>query len=372
MGTRSYIFPLMLTVSFLLYLILLIDDRLKTYFFCIIPLFLIYFVLSGFSIVRPEQFRFPLKYILAAALIFRIVLIPAGPILSTDAGHSISPAAQLAFLDNILPEVNPIIWKILLLIGEIVITLLLIRLLDHFQIPRTRLIVFSLNPLLIIETYRSGHNEILIILVMVAGVWYFFNSRQIRSVLFLTIAALLAAAAAFRPGSPMPVSGLFPDANGAIFNGGLYQLITNFIRILEVGFRDWFNTSQTMICTDPEICYGIFATLVLMLVIIDQLRKLYKTASFAGINYLQAGFMIMAAFVLLLPVLHPWYLIWLLPLLLFIPKWSWITFFLLIQFSYALVPGINRQASQLFLLAQYLPFYGLMIWEYLDRRRIKV
>jgi hypothetical protein len=389
----------MLTASFMLYLTVMIDDRITIYLLCIIVLFLIYFVLTGLSIVRPERFRFPLKYILSAAVLFRVVLFPAAPILSPDAAHPVFSVAQLTLPENIMPQVNPIAGKILLLIAESVVTLLLIRLLDHFKIHRTRLIIFTLNPLLITETYQNGHTEVLGVLLMVAGVWYFFSSRQIRSVIFFTIAGLikiipallmipvllknfrksfftmaciLLAAAAFSPGGTLSLSGFLLDTKVTVFKGGLYWLITDLMEIVGVGLRDLFGTTQTIMHTDPQTFYRIFAIFILVLVIIDQLRKLYRTASFTGINYLQAGFMIMAAFFLLSPVLYPWHLIWLLPLLVFAPRWSWIAFFLLIQFSYAMMTGAGRQMSQLLVLAQYVSFYGLLIWEYLDRRRIKV
>jgi hypothetical protein len=70
---------------------------------------------------------------------------------------------------------------------------------------------------------------------------------------------------------------------------------------------------------------------------------------------------------LLLPELSPWLLLWILPYMVFIPKWSWLGFTLLIQLSY-LLPG---RGALPWMLAIYLPFFVLLLAEYYDRRKVK-
>ena len=85
--------------------------------------------------------------------------------------------------------------------------------------------------------------------------------------------------------------------------------------------------------------------------------------------------MLTAIFLLLTPTLHPWYLIWIIPFLIFIPNWSWLLFTLLIQASYFVMKeyAISSvwQESVWILLFQYIPFYFILIWEYIDTRKIK-
>jgi hypothetical protein len=121
--------------------------------------------------------------------------------------------------------------------------------------------------------------------------------------------------------------------------------------------------------------YKIFAFVVFIVVFIDQINKLRKTARFRSINFIQRSFMLTAIFLLLMPTLHPWYLIWIIPFLVFIPNWSWILFTFLIQSSYFVLKDYalfsEWNESVWILLIQYVPFYALLIWEYLDRKRVR-
>ena len=99
------------------------------------------------------------------------------------------------------------------------------------------------------------------------------------------------------------------------------------------------------------------------------------TANFRGVNYLQTGYIVCAAILLLSPTLYPWYLIWIIPFLLFIPNWSWLLFTFLIQLSYFVLQDYSTNniwiESTWVLLLQYVPFYSILIFEYFDRRKIK-
>ena len=99
------------------------------------------------------------------------------------------------------------------------------------------------------------------------------------------------------------------------------------------------------------------------------------TENFKGVNYLQPVLFIGTVMLLLSPTLYPWYLIWIIPLFVFLPNWSWLLFTMLIQLSYFVLQGYATdgiwEESNLILWLQYLPFYGLLIFEYLDKRKIK-
>ena len=49
---------------------------------------------------------------------------------------------------------------------------------------------------------------------------------------------------------------------------------------------------------------------------------------------MRAGFILMAAFILMTPTLHPWYVLWLIPFLVFDPQPEWIGFSLVVVLAY--------------------------------------
>ncbi len=451
---RSILSLLLLFSSLLLYAgILLLGDlsqNIPYYFALLTPLFGIYAFFVIFSIAHPDRIRFPLKYFLWFALLFRICIIPAGPSLSDDIYrylwdgrvssvginpyryppeaeelHSLAdaeiyplinypeiatvypPVAQILFLTNTFFGNTILSWKILLLISEILLIGVLIKLLDFFHIPRLRLVIFVLNPLLIIETYHSGHLEMFGLLFMMTAVWFFFKDRDGRSLFFISLAVLIKfmpllvflpmlikrfwkkslillailslSILPFTINGTIPMSGFFSYASRWSFNGGVYHLVTGVLDWFNIKHRIWFiadlNGHLETFYVNPDFYYRLIALAVLITVMADQMRKLYRTRDFRGINYLQAGIIITGTILLITPTLHPWYLIWILPLLVFLPNWSWILFTFLIQAAYMVLiehqVGGSWKESDLILIIEYLPFYTLLLWEYIDRKNIK-
>ena len=72
------------------------------------------------------------------------------------------------------------------------------------------------------------------------------------------------------------------------------------------------------------------------------------------------------SFLLLTPVVHPWYVCWIVPLLVIVPNRAWI-FFSGAVFSYLVLRGYVTTGvwveDPLVKLAQYLPFYGLLLYD---------
>ena len=141
--------------------------------------------------------------------------------------------------------------------------------------------------------------------------------------------------------------------------------------------KEWFtytlNGQTETVFISGAVYYIIFALLSLIIIVTDQMKKLKMTAEFRGVNYLQSCFIICAAMLILSPVMYPWFLIWIIPFLLFLPNWSWLFFTVLVQIFYF---GLQNDSAGWFesswiLLIQYIPFYCLLFFEYFDKRKIK-
>jgi alpha-1,6-mannosyltransferase len=101
------------------------------------------------------------------------------------------PVAQFFFLINEYLGGSLISWKIILLILELILTILLLKMASFFQIDKMRVMIFTLNPLLIIETYMNGHLEIMGLLFLWIVFYSFYLRRAWLASVFIALATLV-------------------------------------------------------------------------------------------------------------------------------------------------------------------------------------
>ncbi len=444
----------LLFVTLIFYIILGLSgdicSEIEIYWLIVIPLYLSY-ALVIFYILRNKLLeRISFLWFIIFGVLFRIVLIPSEPFLSDDIyrylwdgkiiasginpykfapvdiqllqfrdqiiypfinfpeiATSYPPVSQFMFLINQWLGGSVLSWKILLLFVEIILFLVILRMVQHFKLNKFRILIYFYNPLLIIETYSSGHLEITGVLFFWIAVYLFYKRYDWKSIIFFAMSimtkfiplvsgipfllnkffrksALLMVICSilllpFMFSGILPLPGLFSYINRWEFNGGLYQLVISIMNLLNIKEYQWmdvnFSGHLETFYFSYAFFYKIFAAVILVAVFFDQMNKLRATSSFRSINFIQRGFILTAGFLLLMPTLHPWYLIWIIPFLVFIPNWSWLLFTFLIQTSYFVLKDYALffvwKESVWILLFQYIPFYAILIWEYLDKDRIK-
>jgi len=449
------VFHLFLLLLSLLFYIILglsgdIRSEIEEYLLLIIPIYLFYGLLVINTLENKLPEKIPFIWFIICGVFFRLVLIPSEPFLSDDiyrylwdgnifaAGinpykyvpldinleefrdqiiypfinfpeiaTSYPPVSQLMFLITSLFGGSVLGWKILLLIVEIFLFFILFNLINHFRLNKFRLLIYFYNPLLIIETYSSGHMEIVGVLFFWIAVYLFYRSNKWKSIIFFALSimtkffplissipfllnkfirkiALLILLCTvivipFMLDGTLPLPGLFSYINRWEFNGGIFQLSVSILNFLDVKEYQWLAASFSGYLETFYINYAFYykvcAMLIFAVVLFDQLKKLGATSEFSSINYIQRSFVITAVFLLLTPTLHPWYLIWVIPFLIFIPNLSWLLFTFLIQASYFVLKDyaiVSRwQESVWILLFQYVPFYVILIWEYVNTKKIK-
>ncbi len=444
----------LLLVTLIFYIILGLSgdicSEIEIYWLIVIPLYLTYaFVI--FYILRNKLLeRISFLWFIIFGVLFRIVLIPSEPFLSDDIyrylwdgkiiasginpykfapvdiqllqfrdqiiypfinfpeiATSYPPVSQFMFLINQWLGGSVFSWKILLLFVEIILFLVIFRMVQHFNLNKFRILIYFYNPLLIIETYSSGHLEITGVLFFWIAVYLFYKRYDWKSIIFFAMSimtkfiplvsgipfllnkffrksALLMVICSilllpFMFSGILPLPGLFSYINRWEFNSGLYRLVISIMNLLDIKEYQWmdvnFSGHLETFYFSYAFFYKIFAAVILVAVFFDQMNKLRATSSFRSINFIQRGFILTAGFLLLMPTLHPWYLIWIIPFLVFIPNWSWLLFTFLIQASYFVLKDYALffvwKESVWILLFQYIPFYAILIWEYLDKDRIK-
>ena len=212
---------------------------------------------------------------------------------------------------------------------------------------------------------------------LVSSIPFLLNKFIRKFALLITICLVLILPFIF--GGTLPLPGLFSYINRWEFNGGLFQLCVYVLNLLDVKEYQWLAASFSGYLETFYINYAFYykacAVFLFAGVFFDQLKKLRSTSDYNSINFIQKSFILTSVFLILTPTLHPWYLIWIIPFLIFVPNWSWLIFTFLIQASYFVLKDFALSSvwneSVWILLFQYIPFYALLIWEYIDKRKIK-
>jgi hypothetical protein len=440
--------------SLLLYIIIgLFTDfrsRIELYWLIILPIYLCYGYILLLVLKEKIGDKIPLLWFVLFSIAFRIAIIPSDPVLSDDIfrylwdgkifANGINPYAHAPISDHLsilrvdsfyqyvnFPEIATVYppvsqflflineylggtilsWKILLFGIEVILVIILLKILKHFSLNQTRILIYLFNPLVIIETYGSGHIEICGIMLFWMGVYYFYQNKSRYSIIFFALSIMtkflsfistipflskkfarqilqmvticFVIILPFSWGGVLPVPGLFSYVNRWEFNGAIYKLITAGFQFLDIREYQWMTANLSGHVETFYFSYGFYykliALAVLLFVLYDQMRKLQAAARFTSINYIRSSFVVTGLLLLLSPTFYPWYLLWIIPFLIFMPNYAWISLTLLMQLSYYVLKNYALlsvwEESPLILCLQYLPFYIILVWEYLDRRKIK-
>lgn len=367
-------------------------------------------------LLRTTLGRSECRQLLVAAALFRLTMLPAAPWLSDDVHRYLwdgrvlravgnpylyapddpalaslrderwalinypelptiyPPAAELAFgLTALVPAWQLLAWKIVLLLAELGLLAALGALLERAGLPRQRVLLFALHPLVVIETYGSGHLETLALAALVAAAWIKTRAPAGRAAAGLTLGLSILVkpfGLALVPGAlrHLRMRGV---AAMVLLSALLYAPFlaagSNLVRSLwEYGSRwRWYDTGHaavlgavTALGTGERLTAAIAWAdhLSYGTALREPLRALYPLATdrfvarlvilalFAAVvasgvrrrlSLPRAALEAAAAFCLLTPVLHPWYALWLLPWLALHFSWgAWLAT-LLVTLSYA-------------------------------------
>lgn len=268
---------------------------------------------------------------------------------------------------------------------DLVLIACLLSLLHHYKKPLKWAAFYALSPLSVLAFSAEAHFDILMILPLIAGILCFSHKRYVYAAILFALAIhfkLMVAVAIpfFIWRTPLkswvtcilaltllllPFLSQFSDMLigvahfGAIasFNGPIYQLINFFLNDdLHLDRRLEIANSVTAIAY-ALIWLGIFIVF---------LRKKLTPIAAASAT--------LAVLLLLSPVVHYWYIAWLLPFIAFSPRLSWLTlsvtsglyFLVWHQFSITGEWELPVIARWLF----WLPLLIVGLWEIVGRKRL--
>lgn len=321
--------------------------------------------------------------VLGGALLFRLLLLPAPPGLSDDvyrylwdgrvllAGvnpYRFSPLApELASLRDALwthinhPElptiyppllmvafalvafVSPTIlaWKAFLVLVDLGAGLALMGALAARGIPRVWAVLYLWHPLVVVEFAENGHADAVGVLLVSLAFLYWAKDRNLRAGIALALGGLVK----FLPWVAVPALLprlrwrwlLLPLLVAACYLpfalGGIDAL--GSLRVFASKWRGNDFLFTFLLAGRPPDQAALFAAkrVAAILVAAVWLAAVFTRRPLPSFYAWTVG-----AILLLSPVVHPWYVIWLLPALLFVPHPAWWVWSLLVIVAYFPLP----------------------------------
>ncbi|MBI4543739.1 MAG: hypothetical protein HY703_00915 [Gemmatimonadetes bacterium] len=283
------------------------------------------------------------------------------------------PAAQLAFLAAAALGASVPGWKLLLLLAELALALALAALLRARGLPVRRVALYAWHPLPVIEVAGSAHLEPLALAPLFFALALAAAARHSRAAALLGLAAAARYfAAPIAPfldrRHPLRAASLAAAALAALYLPYLPGAGRAVLGSLGTYARTWeFNPAGHLALAallGSAAAARALAGILLALLLVWLWRR--------GTRAEDAGFSMILALLLVSPVVHPWYLLWLLP---FLPlrevrrdgttlaAWAWT---LTVLLSYTVLGEYRRsgvwEVPGWAALFEYTPVLGLLGW----------
>lgn len=285
-------------------------------------------------------------------------------------------------------------WRFILLIGDCVTLILLILILKAVNLPLQWLVVYWWNPLIIKETFNSGHLDVLALPFVLATLLFMIRKRYLIAVIMLALATVTKLWPFVL--LPLVVRPLFKKPKRLAQTLLVFVLIitTCFIPVFAAklnsssGFvaysRSWENNSflfRGILWTarflfenfnidqgHAQIVARILVVCLLILWIAHVIRRPIKTSH----DVFERSLLIVTATFVLSPTQFPWYYVWLVPLLCIRFRLSLALFTILLQLYYIRYYFGARGQIDIFnrfiVFVEHLPVWLLLIWEWVKNK----
>jgi alpha-1,6-mannosyltransferase len=292
------------------------------------------------------------------------------PNINRKADPTVYPAgAQVFFrLFYILAGDSVTGYKGIMMFFDILTLLVLAALLQTWGVNVSRIIVYAWNPLVIFEIAYSGHLEGLTIFLMAAGVYLYAIHKKIPAIIFLALSAsvklypALLLAALLNPGDR--IKGIIVFAATIIllylpFVGGGAN-IAGFLPVYLKNPYESFNLGLKYLLMRliPGLDYYLLSLLFIIALAIAGLVVFLKEKKDREV--LRYAYILTGSMMILMPAsLHPWYVILIIPFLVFYPSAAWLVFSCTVTLSYLKYVSPRGIMPTWIPLAEYLPLFAL-------------
>jgi uncharacterized membrane protein len=279
------------------------------------------------------------------------------------------PLAQLVFALSYLVHPSLFTLKLASALFDLAAVLVLLRILKIKGVEG-RVLLYAWNPLVVVEFASSGHADSMAVFFVLWAYYLLLRDRPFSAgaALALGVASKL---------YPVLLVPLFARRNPRAALGFLGVLVAVYLPFASAGPR-LFEGLEVFL-RYAKFNPGAFAVLEHLLGFASAKAVALLMVALAyplvlrGTGLIRGCYLILTLYLVLSPMVHPWYVAWGLSLAPLVGSYSWVVFSALVGLSYLLVQkapqGIIWVPDHLVSLAQFLPFYGIILWEELKRRR---
>ena len=288
-----------------------------------------------------------------------------------DLSAAYPPLMMLLFRTLSAISSTPILFKIVMIGFDLVTIGALILIVQWRKIPPAHLLWYVANPLVLVYVAGEAHLDIVQAAFLVWGLYFIGSRKPVAGFLALGMAAVSKYFAILA--LPFVMTRSNRRAWPAIFIAGVAFI--PFMHDPEAVFRSLFIFGSRMHYNDSlaEILRFLFGTLalpVLCLILLSLLAGIYLFVH----DILRSVYLALGVLLLCLPTLHPWYLLLMAPLMVVYPSRAWL--YLMLATIATLPVLATEYHTGVFLenkwlkLIEYLPFYGLLIYDTVMRRPV--
>jgi rSAM/selenodomain-associated transferase 2 len=273
------------------------------------------------------------------------------------------PFSMLLFRFLALINPNPVLFKIVMIgfdLGALIVLALIIK---RKEMKPSRLLFYAANPLVILFIAGEGHLDAIQIFFICLAVYFMLYRSELFGFLTLGLAALT------KYFSIIAIPFLITAKNWKKCVTVFIPLIL-YLPYLDAGsglFRSLGAFGTSMHYNDSAFAllrymFGDLAYLIGMLVFFICLLLIFLTVH----DQLKSIYLAIGCLLLMLPTLHPWYLILITPFLVFFPSKAWLYLQAAVVFTFPVIAreyhtGVFQEIHWLKIF-EYGPFLGLLIW----------
>jgi len=292
------------------------------------------------------------------------------------------PLAQFIFAAASVVNYSVYSMKAAFIIFDLATIGLLLLTLNTLSMNPLRVALYAINPLVIVEFAGSGHLDSAGICFMMLALYLCLKRQSLCSAAVFALSFLVklfpllllpaiirtrkaAAALIFFCVSAIAFLPFLNAGQGLFHSLGIYA-------------KDWmFNsalhTLLLKVVQDNQLARRIAAFIFIAIASCIYYRFFKQLDREEPISTHHACFQLLGAFLLCMPVVHPWYVCWIVPFLAISPNRAWLFLSGAVFWSYWILRGFAATGqwleSPLVLYLQYIPFFMLLLYDWLSRIR---
>jgi rSAM/selenodomain-associated transferase 2 len=288
-----------------------------------------------------------------------------------DAPATYPPMAMVLFSLATRISASPVFFKILFLLFDLASILVLARMVHSRAQPLSWLMLYALNPLVLVLIAGEGRMDAMQVFFICLTFFWFSRGKDAWG--FLALGCAIVSGYVALVLLPFVITSknwkrswalLIPAAAYVPFWASGHYLFTS-LASYATGMH--YNDSLTVIL---RVVFGPNSVWMTVAVFLMCMGIVFISAH----DRLRSSFLVLGALLLLMPTLHPWYLMVVTPLLVFFPSSAWLYLHFAMVFTFPMMhvqfqPGTFQEIHWL-KAVEYIPFYTLLIWSVMRPKKL--